>query len=194
MAQMPFGHFMAGSRGAGGAGTVSLLVGDSAFRAALAATTPAEFGATDGFELYWAKAESYRLSGRAALGRVYYDSMAALVRPRLAAIPDDAFYAAALGVAEAYLGHAAEAIAHARHAEALEPLQHDHFFGALILQETAQIYMAVGQPDSAVSRLRTLVHEPSNLSAARLAADPEWAPLRGDPEFERLVGGRAAGD
>jgi hypothetical protein len=47
--------------------------------------------------------------------------------------------------------------------------------------------MAAGQPDSAVSRLRTALAAPSLLSAARLRIDPVWLPLRGNAEFERLT-------
>ena len=184
--QMPFGKFIAQSLIF--APPVSLVMTDSVYQAAFPGLTLDDFGG-DSVRYYRTKAESYRLMGRAALGRLYYDSAAAAARARLRALSDYAFLHAALGTAEAYRGNAAEAIREAKRAEELEPLTRDHVFGARILEETAQIYMAAGEPDSAVSRLRAALAVPSMISAARLRIDPIWLPLRHNAEFERLIAG-----
>jgi TolB-like protein/Flp pilus assembly protein TadD len=185
--QMPFGKFISQSLVI--APPVSLLVKDPIYQAALPGLTLEDFG-SDSVRYYRVKAESYRLMALPALAHVYYDSMAAAARDRLRAVPDYAFLHTALGIAEAYRGNVPEAIREARRAEELEPLSRDHFFGILVKEEEAQIYMAVGQADSAVSRLRTAVAAPSLLSAARLKIDPLWISLRGNAGFERLIAGK----
>jgi TolB-like protein/Flp pilus assembly protein TadD len=185
--QMPFGKFVAQSLL--DAPPLSVLIADSLFRAGLSGLTLDDFGG-DSVRYYRIKAESYRLMGQAALGRAYYDSVAAAARNRARTLPDYAYLHTALGTAEAYRGNAGEAIREARRAEELEPLSRDHFAGMTVLEEAAQIYMAAGQPDSAVSRLRTALGAPSLLSAARLRIDPVWLPLRNNAGFERLIGGR----
>jgi serine/threonine-protein kinase len=185
--QMPFAKFIAQSLLT--TLPISLLVTDSMYQAALPGLTLGDFG-VDTVRYYRTKADSYRLMGRAALSRAYYDSVVTAARGRLPALSDYAFLHTALGAAEAYRGNAGEAIREARQAEALEPLSRDHFSGMRIMEDAAQIYMAAGQPDSAVSRLRAALAAPSMLSAARLRIDPVWLPLRHNAEFERLIAGK----
>jgi Flp pilus assembly protein TadD len=128
--------------------------------------------------------------GQSSLGRAYYDSVAVVAQHRLRTLSDYGSLHLALGTAEAYRGNADGAIREARRAEELEPLSRNHFIGMHVMEEAAHIYMAAGQPDSAVSRLRTALAEPSLLSAARLRIDPLWLPLRSNAGFQRLVGGK----
>jgi len=185
--QMPFGKFIAQSLSS--APPISILVTDSAYQAALPGLTLDDFGG-DSVRYYRMKAESYRLMGRAALSRAYYDSLAAAARYRLLTLSDMAYLHAALGNAEAYRGNAGDAIREARRAEELEPASRDHFFGAVMLADAAQIYMAAGQPDTAVARLRAALAVPSLVSPARLRIDPLWEPLRANAEFIRLTADR----
>jgi hypothetical protein len=41
-----------------------------------------------------------------------------------------------------------------------------------------------------VDQLQVVLSKPGPLSARWLRADPLWAPLRGNPRFERLVAGK----
>jgi hypothetical protein len=62
--------------------------------------------------------------------------------------------------------------------------------GANLVAALAMIYAMVGRPSEAVSRLKYLLTIPSEISPGILRNDPRWAPLRGDPEFQRLTVGK----
>ncbi len=175
LARMPFAGLMAQSRMPA---PVALLAGDSTFRADVLALTLADYG-PDSVGYYRVKADSYQLTGEPARAGAYYDSLAAVARHRLRTAGDYAFLHTALAAAETGLGHRAEALAEARRAEQLEPIGRDHFFGAMVLGQTAPIYLAAGLPDSALARLRVVVAEPSFVSAGGIAGDPAWEALRG---------------
>jgi eukaryotic-like serine/threonine-protein kinase len=51
----------------------------------------------------------------------------------------------------------------------------------------AQVLMRAGRKDEAVARLEEVLQAQYMVSAAWLAIDPTWAPLRGHPAFDRLV-------
>jgi hypothetical protein len=53
----------------------------------------------------------------------------------------------------------------------------------------ARIYLLVGEPGRALEQLEPLLKVPYYLSPGWLKIDPTFAPLRGNPRFERLVNG-----
>jgi len=53
-----------------------------------------------------------------------------------------------------------------------------------------RIYLLVGEPEKALDRLEPLLKIPYYLSPGWLRIDPTFAPLMGNPRFEKLVAGR----
>jgi hypothetical protein len=51
----------------------------------------------------------------------------------------------------------------------------------------AQIFMRAGRKGEAIALLEQVLRAQYMVSAAWLAVDPTWAPLRGHPSFDRLV-------
>ena len=59
-----------------------------------------------------------------------------------------------------------------------------------IQHQLARIYILVGEPERALDQLEPLLTIPYYLSPAWLLIDPTFAPLKGNPRFEKLVAGR----
>ena len=62
-------------------------------------------------------------------------------------------------------------------------------YGPYIQHQLARIYLLVGEPEKALDQLEPLLKIPYYLSPGWLKIDPNFAPLRGNPRFERLVNG-----
>src|SRR4029079_2484412 len=101
----------------------------------------------------------------------------------------DAQRHAFLGLALAYLGHHAAAVREGLRATADAPINRDAFVGPYIQHQLARIYLLVGEPEKALDQLEPLLRIPYYLSPGWLKIDPNFAPLRGNPRFERLLKG-----
>jgi TolB-like protein/Tfp pilus assembly protein PilF len=184
LSHMEFGKFMAEAPW-----VAVMFAADSAYRAELAALSPAAFGDNiAGY--YWVKARAYSWRGDAGQARAYYDSAAVAARAELRERPDAYLTHGTLGLAEAYLGHRAQAIQEGRRAVELLPPSKDALDATSAELQLAQIYTVVGEPDAAIEQLHAALAVPSDVSAAGLKADPTWAPLRSNPRFEQLVAGK----
>src|SRR5262249_61393316 len=90
----------------------------------------------------------------------------------------------------AHLGRRAEAIAEGKRAVALWPISRVAYDGAEIQHQLVRIYLLVGEPEEALDQLEPLLKTPYYLSPGWLRIDPTFAPLKGNPRFERLVAGK----
>jgi serine/threonine-protein kinase len=55
------------------------------------------------------------------------------------------------------------------------------------VEDLARIYTMVGEYDTAIDRLETLLSVPSPTTVPMLRMDPTWDPLREHPRFQRLL-------
>jgi serine/threonine protein kinase/tetratricopeptide (TPR) repeat protein len=121
--------------------------------------------------------------------RVYGDSARLGMEERLGNTPDDAQSHAFRGMALAYLGRKAEAIAEGERALALVPMEKDAYYAPYVQHQLVRIYILVGEPDKALDRLEPLLKMPYYLSPGWLRVDPNFDPLRSNPRFRQLVKG-----
>jgi TolB-like protein len=145
---------------------------------------------------YYMKMRHFRASGRSALARAYAESLVVRVAPMLRDRGDlrRVFHSlrAILAEADAELGRTADAAREADRAvaEARRSRYATDLAGALTV--AAYVDVLIGRRDVAVARLTEEFQLPSgtmSVSRAMLRADPSWAPLRGQPGFERLIAG-----
>ena len=162
---------------------------DDAQQQQLLALAPSAFDDDRGV---WAivRTQTYSLRGNQALARIYADSARLAYEEQLRATPDDGQRHVFRGLALAYLGRKAEAIQEGQRAVALWPISRDAWFGPYIQHQLVRIYLLVGEPEKALDQLEPLVKLPYYLSPGWLRIDPTFAPLKGNPRFERLVVGK----
>jgi TolB-like protein/cytochrome c-type biogenesis protein CcmH/NrfG len=147
--------------------------------------------AYDGDRGVWGivRGSTYYLRGDRARARVYADSARLGFEETLKATPDDPQRLVFLGLALAYLGQKEQAIKAGERAVALDPASRDGLAGAYIQHQLARIYIVAREPGKALDQLEPLLKIPYFLSPGWLRIDPTFAPLKGNPRFERLVNG-----
>src|SRR5438552_15105460 len=94
---------------------------------------------------------------------------------------------AVLAQVDAGLGQKELAVDEARHAIDLMPISKDIYDGALVLEGLAQVYAWSGDRERAIGLVQKLVTMPGYTNYGRLKLHPLWSPLRGDPQFEKIV-------
>ena len=159
---------------------------DDEQRALLKRLTPASF---DGDAGSWglALAGAYEVEGNRRRAAAYGDSARAAFEQQLYAAPENAQLHVLLGVALAYAGRKDAAIREGERAVAQESSQTQQ--GKYFQHQLARIYILTGEPEKALDRLEPLLQKPYYLSPGWLSIDPTFAPLRGNPRFERLISG-----
>jgi hypothetical protein len=92
-----------------------------------------------------------------------------------------------LGLIDAALGRREEALREGQRAVELLPVEKDQVGGNVMIKYLAMIAARLGDKDLACEQLAIALRRPSDLSYGQLKLMPFWDPLRGDPQFEKLV-------
>jgi serine/threonine-protein kinase len=152
--------------------------------------TPSAF---DGDRAVWADVmmQTLWLRGDKARARAYADTALVELGEQLRKAPNDPQRHLFSGLSHAYLGHQADAIREGERGAELTPLSRDQSNGAYGQHQLLRIYLLLGESEKALDLLEPLVKIPYLLSPGYLRIDPSFAPLKGNPRFERLLKGPA---
>jgi tetratricopeptide (TPR) repeat protein len=161
---------------------------DTDMRQRLLAASSAPFG---GDPVPWTTVltETNALQGDKAKTRRFADSARRDYEAVLRATPQDAQMTGEYGLMLAYLGRKDDAIRSAERAVALGPIAQDGYSGPYYQHLLVRTYLLTGEPEKALDALEPLLKVPYYLSPGWLKIDPTFAPLRGNPRFEKLVAG-----
>lgn len=125
--------------------------------------------------------------GDSAAALASFDDARRLAQSQIRERSTDDLPHSALAQALAGLGRCDDALVEGRRAADLLPVSLDALTGPLRQEALAEIEAQCGRPESAVDRLTTLLTIPSNITPARLRADPAFNKLRGNPRFDALI-------
>ncbi len=127
--------------------------------------------------------------GRADAAQVAFDSVRTIVGAMLQRRPDDDGFHGQLALALAGLGRCDEALAEGQRSTQLLPVSADALTGPQRLQNLVEVEIRCGRVDQALDHLAYLLTIPSFITPGLLRSDPVFAPLRGNPRFDRMAGG-----
>jgi serine/threonine protein kinase len=100
--------------------------------------------------------------------------------------PDDPNPLMELAITDAALGHKEDALREAHQALTL-PLAQDAVDGPVLAVDLAQVYLWVGERESALKQLEALDQVPRALNYGDLHNSRDWEPIRNDPRFQKLL-------
>ncbi len=140
---------------------------------------------------YWGMnlAQVYELRGDRERARAYADSARMAFDEQIRDAPDDPQLPVLHALALAYMGRRDEAIVEGERAVSRWPISQDAWNAPYYHHQLARIYLLTGQQERALDQIELLLDVPYFLSAGWLGIDPTFAPLRGNPRFERLIAG-----
>ena len=92
-----------------------------------------------------------------------------------------------LGMIDAMLGRADDAIREGRRAVELLSVDQDSINGSHLLMNLAIIYAAAGQKDLAVETINLLLSKPGDGSYGEFRLNLFWDPLQDHPGFQKIV-------
>jgi TolB-like protein len=104
-----------------------------------------------------------------------------------ARLPNDPKICVMLGLIEAMLGSAAEAVAAGTKAVRLLPISADALDGPLVAVNLAVIHAQLGDRNRALDELERIVRLPGGPTSGTLRTEPQWDTLQEDPRFQKLL-------
>jgi len=144
-------------------------------------------GYNDTVSYFLTKAKVYGLLNQPQLKMACYDSARLILENKVQSRPSEAPFHSGLGIAYAGLGRKEEAIREGEKCVELLPVSQDAVDAPMYVKNLAQIYVMVGDNDSAIDQLEYLLSIPSGISIPYLRINPAWAPLRNHPRFQKLL-------
>jgi tetratricopeptide (TPR) repeat protein len=149
--------------------------------------------AYDGDRAIWSGVmmQTLWLRGDKVRARAYADTALFELGEQLKKAPNDPQRHLFSGLALATLGRKDDAIREGVRGAELAPLSRDQANGAYNQHQLVRIYLVVGEFEKALDQLEPLLKVPYLLSPEWLRIDPGFAPLKGNPRFERLIKGSA---
>ncbi len=129
----------------------------------------------------------YGLMNKPELEHAYYDSTRILIEKKVIDFPQDQRLYSSLGIAYAGLGLEEKAITSGEKAVRMLPVKEEAWKGVYLVESLAYTYVLLGKYHEAIKQIDYLLSIPGPLSSKILELDPRWAPLKQDPEFERIL-------
>ena len=136
----------------------------------------------------------HRVAGDSTQAKAFAEQARNTLEPLRKEQPDNAFVAAALGVAYAMLDEKESALNEAQRAITLSPSNKDRLSGPAFEENLALVEMIIGENTRAIATLTRLLqtpyggwlYSPTPITPALLRLDPIWDPLRSEPVFQKL--------
>jgi TolB-like protein len=146
-------------------------------------------GALDGYVVSksWYAGLIAQARGDESSARAAFEQAKRAVRDDLRQCSQDAKMHAMLALIHAALGEKKDALAAAARARELLPIAKDSFDGPILATTLAAVSAKLGEKDSAIQQLESLVGVPNGPTPGTLRVEPEWDSLRDDLRFKRLA-------
>ncbi len=133
-------------------------------------------------------AQIYGYMNKKELAKKYYDDARSILESKNEEMPEEEQFHSSLGIAYAGLGRKDDAIREGKLGVELLPVTKDALKGLGRVEDSARIYVMVGEFEAAIDQLEFLLSRPGWTSIPLLRLDPAWDPLREHPRFMQLVG------
>ncbi len=131
---------------------------------------------------------TYRLMGDTMHARMFGDTAVVAFAKQLHDFPDRAQLRELLARALALAGRKQEAAIQADSALKLRETTNDATIKPYVLFQAARVFIQSGENERALDLIERLITMPAtDVTAAYLKIDPSFAPLKGNPRFEKLI-------